>query len=102
MPMVTERRIIIQRRRGGRAQYVITLPKPYALRLLEMEIRDLIVVYNGVLVAFPKTPGLTGETLIELIGDHLAYSRLHTDARARSKAGREAASRGETALTTSV
>jgi len=75
IPKVTERKIIILRRKKGSTQYFITLPKRYAEHLLEGGIQDLIVVYNGVLVAFPKTPGLTGKTLIELIREHLTHNR---------------------------
>jgi len=75
IPKVAERKIMIVRRKKGPTQYLMTLPKRYAEHLFEGGIRDLIVVYDGVLVVFPKTPGLTGETLIELIREHLTHNQ---------------------------
>ena len=56
---------------GSYTQYVLTIPKKYAETLEAKGVSSFYVVYNDVLVAFPK--GLASET------DLVTFLKLHPE-----------------------
>ncbi|MEM1589902.1 MAG: hypothetical protein QW175_05745 [Candidatus Bathyarchaeia archaeon] len=58
-----EKRKIIETKPSGWTQYFLTLPKAYAKALKAKGERDLLVVYDGVLIAFPANTVTENELL---------------------------------------
>jgi hypothetical protein len=70
-PRVEERRMIKAFKRDGYVQYGLTIPKKYAETLEARGVSSFYVVYNDVLVAFPK--GLASEA------DLASFLKLHPE-----------------------
>lgn len=66
-----EKRKIYEAKKGGYTQYILTLPKAFAEAIKTMGVDNLIVIYNGALMAFPENKATANELV--------AFLRLHPE-----------------------
>jgi len=76
IPKVTERKITVLTKPGGKKQYVLTLPKEYAEGLEREGINSLFIVFNRGLGAFPKISGFTEEAILTFLQNHSELQKL--------------------------
>lgn len=79
IPKIVERKILVIKKKSGAKQYLMTLPKEYALKLEKKGVKSLFVVFNGGLGAFPKIPGFTEKALLTFLRHHPDLTRLYAD-----------------------
>lgn len=63
-------------RPDGQTQYLMTIPKEYAIQLEKDGITSLYVIYNKGLGAFPEVPGFTEKALMAFLSKHPELSKL--------------------------
>jgi len=63
------RKIIKLKKPNGSTQYFLTLPKGFAESLIDKEKRDLLVISNDMLVAFPKGADIE-QKIMEFLAKH--------------------------------
>lgn len=79
IPKIVERKIIVIKKSSGIKQYIMTIPKEYAMKLEKSGVKSLFIVFNEGLGVFPKIPGFTEKALLTFLHNHPDLSQLYAD-----------------------